>query len=128
MRVMCHDNEEWCKIWLVSSKSIWGIWRILTGALKNPQNLHFKRMLLTKVCNVWANKVQRSYVWWYGRLIQNLKENFLMVSKMTWRIWQIFTGWKCASRCSMETLFYLGSKWIAKLTKRFTHVLKNRCS
>ena len=35
-------------------------------------------------------KVQRSYIWWHWRLMQNLKENWLVLSKMTWRIWQIF--------------------------------------
>ena len=52
-------------------------------------------------------KVQRSYVWWHWRLMQNLKEKWLVLSKMTWGIWQICIGW---------------SKWIANLTKLFTHV------
>ena len=77
--------------WLVSSKLTWGIWRILTWALKNLKNLHFNGLLLTKVYNVWAKKVQRSYVWWHWRLMQNLKENWLVLSKMTWGILQIFT-------------------------------------
>ena len=76
--------------WLVSSKLTWGIWRILTRALENLKNLHFNELLLTKVYNVWAKKVQRSYVWWHWRLMQNLKENWLVLSKMTWRIWKIF--------------------------------------
>ena len=76
--------------WIVNSKLTWGIWRILTRALENLKNLHFNGLLLTKVYNVWAKKVQRSYVWWHWRLMQNLKENWLVLSKMTWRIWQIF--------------------------------------
>ena len=89
---LCHDNEEWWKIWrgIVSSKSTLGIWQILTRALKNLTNLHFNGLLLTKVYNFWLKKVQLNYVWWYWRLIQNLKENWLALSKMTWRIWQIF--------------------------------------
>ena len=47
--VLCHDNEEWCKI------GRW-IWEILTRALKNLKYLHFKRLLLTKVYNVRAKK------------------------------------------------------------------------
>ena len=31
-----------------------------------------------------------SYVWLHWRLMQNLKENWLVVSKMTWRIWENF--------------------------------------
>ena len=42
--------------WLVSSKLTWGIWRILTQALENLKNLHFNRLLLTKVY-VWAKKI-----------------------------------------------------------------------
>ena len=42
--------------WLVSWKLSWGIWQILTQALKNLKNLDFSRLLLTKVYNVWAKK------------------------------------------------------------------------
>ena len=42
--------------WLVGSKVTWGIWQILTQALKNLKNLHFNRLLLTKASNVWAKK------------------------------------------------------------------------
>ena len=42
--------------WLVSSKLTWGIWQILTRALKNLKNLHFNGLLLNKVYNVWAKK------------------------------------------------------------------------
>ena len=44
---------------------------------------------MTKVCNAWAKKVPRSYVRLHWRLMQNLKENWLVLSKMTWRILQI---------------------------------------
>ena len=58
-RVMCHDNEEWCKNWRgidLSVQNLRGIWRILTRALKNLKNLHLNGLLLTKVYNVWAKK------------------------------------------------------------------------
>ena len=51
---------------------------------------------LTKLYNVWVKKVQRSYVWWHWILKQNLKENELVLSKMTWGTKQIFIGWKTA--------------------------------
>ena len=113
------------------------------------KNLHFNGLLLTKVYNVWAKKVQRSYVWWHWRLMQNLKENWLVLSKMTWGIWQIFVHRMKNSnfileskmaelnqnknstrpiRCSVKTLFFLGNKWIALLTKLFTQVPQNHCS
>ena len=58
--VMCYDNEQWCKTWRGSDLSVeeftWGIWQILTRALENLKHLHFNRLLLTKVNNVWAKK------------------------------------------------------------------------
>ena len=39
--------------------------RILTQALKCLKNSHFNGLFLTKVYNVWAKKVQESYVWWH---------------------------------------------------------------
>ena len=77
--------------WLVNSKLTWGIWRSLTRALENLKNLHFNGLPLTKVYNVWAKKVQGSYVWWHWILMQNLKENWLLLSKKTWGIWETFT-------------------------------------
>ena len=79
------------KRWLVVSKLRERIWQILTWALESLKNLQFNGLLLTKVYNVWAKKVQGSYVWWHWRLIQNLKEKWLLLPKMTWGIWQIWT-------------------------------------
>ena len=53
---------------------------------KIPKNLHFNELHLTKVYNVWAIKVQRSYVQWHWKLMQILKENWLVLRKMTWKI------------------------------------------
>ena len=79
------------KRWLVVSKLRERIWQILTWALESLKNLQFNGLLLTKVYNVWAKKVQGNYVWWHWRLIQNLKEKWLLLPKMTWGIWQIWT-------------------------------------
>ena len=78
------------KNWLVVSKMT-RIWWILTRALKSLTYLHFDWFLLCKVFNVWPKKVQRSYLSWHWRVIQNLKKNWLVVWKMTSGIWQIFT-------------------------------------
>ena len=63
----------------------------MTQALESLQNLHFHLLLFWKVFNIWPKKVQRSYLSWYWRVMQNLKKNWLVVWKMTWGIWQIFT-------------------------------------
>ena len=57
------------------------IWWILIRALKSLKNLHFDWSLLCKVYNVWPKKVQRSYISWHWRVMQNLKKNWLVVWK-----------------------------------------------
>ena len=66
------------------------IWQILTRALKNLKDFCFNGLLLSKVYIAWAKKVERSYLSWHWRAIQNLKKNWLAAWKMT-GIWQIFT-------------------------------------
>ena len=57
---------------------------------QNSQNFHFDWFLLREVYNVWPKKVQRSYLSWHWRLMQNFKKNWLTVWKITWGIWQFF--------------------------------------
>ena len=76
--------------WLVS-KLVQGIWQILTWVLKSLKDFHFNGLLLSKLCIVWAKKVQRSYLSWHWRVMQNLKKNWLVAWKMAWGILQIFT-------------------------------------
>ena len=53
---ICHDIEKkmqnWKRNWLAVSKLRWGLWWILTRALKNLKNLHFNGLPLNKVYNV----------------------------------------------------------------------------
>ena len=77
--------------WLVVSKLTWEIWQILTRALESLRNFHFNGLLLSKVYIVPAKKVNRSYLSWHWRVMQNLKRNWLVVSKLTWGIWRILT-------------------------------------
>ena len=44
------------------------------------EKLHFDRLLLNKVHNVWVKELQRSYMSW--RMMQYLKKNWLLVRKM----------------------------------------------
>ena len=109
---------------------------------RNSQNFYFDWFLLCKVYNVWPKKVQRSYLTWHWRVMQNLKKNWLVVWKMTWRIWQIFTRalenlWretfiqsrKCKSLKFTEELCVITMKNDAKfeeeLTCHFKIVMRN---
>ena len=66
---------------------------------KIPPNLYFDRLFLLKVYKTSARKLRRSYVSWHWRVIQNLKKNRFVVSKMTrvdncLRSWQLpQKGW-----------------------------------
>ena len=51
-------------------------------------NLYFDRLLLLKVYKISATKVQRSYVSWYWTVMQSMRKNRFVVSKIT-RIWWI---------------------------------------
>ena len=61
---------------------IWRIWRILTRALENPKNVHFNKLLLTKVCNAWAKKSIKELCLMALKLVQNLKETGLCFLKI----------------------------------------------
>ena len=86
--VICHENEECCKNW--------------RGIDFSVQNWHeqfdqfwFKHSKIYKICTLmdclWPKYIMfelKKYrgVWWHWILMQNLKENWLMLSKMTWGI------------------------------------------
>ena len=89
--IFCHDMQNWKGNLLFVSKLTWRLWWILAQALENLKNSHNNGQSFTKVYNVWVKKVQRSYVWWQWILIQNLKKNWLLLSKLTWGIWETFT-------------------------------------
>ena len=55
------------------------------------QNWDFDVILLSKVENAWAKKLQWNYVQLHRRMRKNLKRSWLVVSKLTWEIWQILT-------------------------------------
>ena len=72
---MCHNTEEWCKIW-GETDFCFEKWRYEFGDFWHntwkSQNMHFNGLFLTKVYNVWAKKVQRTYTSLYWWLMQTL--------------------------------------------------------
>ena len=85
-RVISHDTEQWCKIWikldLAVSKLAWGIGRTFTKALKNLKICTLMRSFCPKR-NVSARKFQRNYVSWHWKVTQDLSENWLKTWKRT---------------------------------------------
>ena len=101
----------------VVSKLTWGIWRILTRALENLKNFDFNGLFLSRAYIVWAKKVQRSYLSWHWRVIQNLERNRLVIWKLTWGIWQILT-WSLESLKNIHFNGLLLSKVYIVWTKK----------
>ena len=81
-------SQGWHKVWrktgLCFRKLSWGIWQILNRALESLQ-------IGTLVASWWAWNLKGSYVSWQWKMMQKLKRNWLVSSKLTWRIWQILT-------------------------------------
>ena len=59
----------------------------MTLALESLKSLHFDWFLLCKVYNVWSEKVWRVIF----HETEEWSKNWLVVWKITWGIWQIFT-------------------------------------
>ena len=55
------------------------------------KNGDFEGIILSKVENLWASTLKGSFVSWQWRMIQNMKRNWLVSSKLTWGIWQLLT-------------------------------------
>ena len=89
--VMCHDSEEWCKVWRGIDLSFqdWHeeLDEFWPKHYRLPKWLKYLLLELKKCRGVMFD----------GNYIDAEFEGKLLVfSKMTWRIWQIFTGWKVA--------------------------------
>ena len=93
---MSHDNEEWYKFeeeltcrFKIDMRNVTnydqGTRMTKKFALWSLINL----ILLTKLYNVWVKKVQRSCLSLHWRVMQNLKKNWFVVSKMTGIWWNL---------------------------------------
>ena len=58
---------------------------------RKSQNWVFDGILLSKVENVWAWNLQGSYLSRERRIMQNMKRNWLAISKLKRGVWQILT-------------------------------------
>ena len=69
-----HDNEQWCKIWINPD---------LVTSTQKSEILHIYGLFLSKAYNVSARKFQRDDVSRHWKVMQNLKKNSLVTSKIT---------------------------------------------
>ena len=63
---------------------------------RKSENLHFDELFLSNAYKGLDEKVRKSCASWHWRVMQSLKKNWLLVSKMTWGIWWILM-WALAS-------------------------------
>ena len=71
---------------LLIPKRTWGIWWI-SSKHSQVQKFHFDGLILSKVYEVWAKKIQRSYLSWHWTVIQNLNKPWLCGLKNDMRNW-----------------------------------------
>ena len=86
------------------------------------QNWEFDGILLSKVENVWAKNLQRSYVSWQRRMMQNLKRNWFVIWKLTWGILQILT-WTLENLKNLLFNWLLWPKYIMFELKKYRGVM-----
>ena len=83
----------WLKFYILPTKGAYQSINLVKFHVSSRKSeiLNFDGLLLSKLYNVSAKKVQKSYLSWYWRVMLSLNKNWLVVSNMTWEIWWIFT-------------------------------------
>ena len=109
----------------------------MTRALENLNNLNFNGLILTKVYNVSAKKSTEELCLMHSRLIQSLKENWLVLPKIemrnlasfhqsTWMSpnWDLvdilLSSWKCIGLTFTGELCVMTMKNDAKIEEELT--------
>ena len=90
--------------WLVACKMTENFVNFHASSQKS-ENLHFDELFLSKAYKVLDEKLQKSYVSWHWRVMQNLKENWLVAYKKTQGIQLTFIR----AVESLETYTLMGS-------------------
>ena len=75
-------QEQWYNIWINLDLVVWRIGWTFIKALKSLEICTFMGFFCPKR-NVSARKFQRNVVSWHWKVMQNLKENWLIAWKMT---------------------------------------------
>ena len=94
--VMRHNSSVrfYLKLLYISTNGVYESTNLVKFNVSSQKSeiLQFDGLLLFKSYKILAKKVQKSYLSWdWGKVMQSLKKNLLVVSSMTWGIWWIFT-------------------------------------
>ena len=113
---------SWNFILFWSKKSIKG----LSFILSISPNLYFDRVLLLKEYKISAKKVQRTYVTWHWRVMENFKKNQFVISKMTIIWWILIRAFKSLKNWHFDwSLPFMNLKSHAKFKENLTCGLEN---
>ena len=113
---------SWNFILFWSKKSIKG----LNFILSISPNVYFDRLLLLKVHKISAKKVQRTYVTWHWRVMENFKKNQFVISKMTIIWWILIRALKSLKNWHFDwSLAFMNLKSRAKFKENLTCGLEN---
>ena len=112
----------WNFILFWSKKSIKG----LNFILSISPNVYFDRLLLLKVHKISAKKVQRTYVTWHWRVMENSKKNQFVISKMTIISWILIRALKSLKNWHFDwSPAFMNLKSRAKFKENLTCGLEN---
>ena len=75
------------------------------------ENLHFDEFFLHKADKILDEKVHKSYVFWYWRVMQSLRKNWLLFPKMTWGSWWILMP----AVASLKILILIGVNYLESI-------------
>ena len=90
--VMSLDTEEWYKIWR-KNNLLFQKWQEFGEFWSKHSKVSKIFTSISPFCAKYITfdlKIQRSYLSWHWRVMENLKKDWLVVWKMTWGSWQIF--------------------------------------
>ena len=95
---------------------------------RKSENLHFDGLLLSKAYKDLDEKVQKSYVSWHWRVMQNLKKNWLLVWGIRWIVMRAAASLKICTLigyfCRECVIFELG-KYRGVVSWKMTNGFKN---
>ena len=83
-RLITHDIEEWCK---AKKKKKMTCGFKLSPNHPRVQQFYFDGLFLSKVYEVWAKKIQRSYLSWHWTVMQNWNKPWPCSFKNGMRNW-----------------------------------------
>ena len=109
--VMCHNTEEWCKLWR-GTDLCFEKWNDKFGEFwpntRKPQNFHVNGLLLIKVYNIWVKTVQRSYAYYTEDRCKLWTENDLWLHKWRKELVNFPRALKNLKICTLREFFAQG--------------------